>query len=91
MHYHLTAVDLTGLLSRGSRALGCELEEEQDEHNGQAGQHHHGQEPGQGGQGGRQGDERLQGPKSLFSFLCLFLSLLPTNVESTSPAEAETL
>ena len=79
MHYHLTAVDLTGLLSRGSRALGCELEEEQDEHNGQAGQHHHGQEPGQGGQGGGQGDERLQGPyKSLF-FLLMSISVSFTN------------
>ena len=51
------------------RAAVCDLEEEQDEHNGQAGQHHHGQEPGQGGQGGRQGDERVQGSKSLFSLL----------------------
>ena len=90
MRNHLQTSFSPGFLSLGSSRLDVSVEE-QDEHNGQAGQHHHGQEPGQGGQGGRQGDERLQGPKSLFSFSCLFLSLLPTNVESTSPAEAETI
>ena len=69
------------------RAAVCELEEEQDEHNGQAGQHHHGQEPGQGGQGGRQGDECVQGPKSLF----FPLTSISVSFESTSPSEAETL
>ena len=67
-----------GFLSLGSSRLDVSVEE-QDEHNGQAGQHHHGQEPGQGGQGGGQGDERLQGPyKSLF-FLLMSISVSFTN------------
>ena len=42
----------------------------------------------------KEGDREMNAykvPNPYFSFLCLFLSLLPTNVESTSPAEAETL
>ena len=43
----------------------------------------------------KEGDREMNAYKvptnPYFSFSCLFLSLLPTNVESTSPAEAETL
>ena len=82
----------SGFLSRGkSREAVCDLE--QDEHNGQAGQHHHGQEPGQGGQGGGQGDERVQGPKSLF-FLLMSISVSFTNkcwvnISGGNPSEDE--